>query len=174
MNYQKKAAVGQTIEIPEGLGKFTVNELRTAYNFRGQDLGATFVGTLQQSNGVDVEVVLPLQFPSFDKMGPVFNTNRKDDIVISASGVKAKPLEQRYFTGLQVSRDPGVWVVYTGFILIIVGCFITFFMSHRQICVDVVENGESCRISVCGSANKNKLGNERKVKTIAQSLKDKL
>ena len=174
INYRKKAAVGQTIEIPEGLGKFTVNELRPAYNFRGQDLGATFVGTLQQSNGVDVEVVLPLQFPSFDKMGPVFNKNRKDDIVISASGVKAKPVEQRYFTGLQVSRDPGVWVVYTGFILIIVGCFITFFMSHRQICVDVIENGESCRISVSGSANKNKLGNERKVKTIAQSLKDKI
>ncbi|MBW2410617.1 MAG: cytochrome c biogenesis protein ResB [Deltaproteobacteria bacterium] len=174
MNYQKKVTVGQTIEIPEDLGKFTVNELRPAYNFRGQDLGATFVGTLQQSNGVDVEVVLPLQFPSFDKMGPVFNKNRKDDIVISVSGVKAKPVEQRYFTGLQVSRDPGVWVVYTGFILIIAGCFVTFFMSHRQICVDVVENRESCRISVSGTANKNKLGNERKVKMISQTLKDKI
>ena len=174
MNYQKKAKVGQTIEIPEGLGKFTVTELQTAYNFRGQDLGATFVGTLQQSNGVDVEVILPLQFPSFDKMGPVFNKNRKDDIVISASDVKAKPAEQRYFTGLQVSRDPGVWVVYTGFILIIIGCFVTFFMSHRQICVDIVEDGEYCRIMVSGTANKNKLGNERKVKTMAQLLKDRL
>ncbi|MDX1708875.1 MAG: cytochrome c biogenesis protein ResB, partial [Desulfobacterales bacterium] len=121
---------------------------------------------------VDVEVVLPLQFPSFDKMGSVFNKNRKDDIVISASGVKAKPAEQRYFTGLQVSRDPGVWVVYTGFILIIIGCFVTFFMSHRQICVDIIEDGDICRIMVSGTANKNKLGNERKLKMIAQILSE--
>jgi cytochrome c biogenesis protein len=174
MNYRKKASVGQTIEIPEGLGKFTVNELRPAYNFRGQDLGATFVGTLQQNNGVGVEVVLPLQFPSFDKMGPMFNQIRKDDVIISVSGVKAKPAEQRYFTGLQVSRDPGVWVVYTGFIMIIVGCFVTFFMSHRQICVDIVAEGQNCRILVTGAANKNKLGNERKLKIIAQILKEKL
>jgi cytochrome c biogenesis protein len=170
--YQKNATVGQTIEIPENLGKFTVNEFRNAHNFRGQDLGATFVGTLLQSDGVAVEVVLPLQFPSFDKMGPIFNKTRKDDVIISVSDVKAKPVEQRYFTGLQVSRDPGVWVVYTGFILIIIGCFVTFFMSHRQICVDIIENGNNCRIVVSGTANKNKLGNERKVKTIAQNLSD--
>lgn len=174
MNYQKKTTVGQSVEIPESLGKFTVNEFRTTYNFRGQDLGATFVGTLQQSDGSAVEVVLPLQFPSFDKMGPIFNKSRKDDVLISVSGVKARPVEQRYFTGLQVSRDPGVWVVYSGFILIIVGCFVTFFMSHRQICVDIVDNGENYRISVSGTANKNKLGNERKVKMIAQRLEDKL
>jgi cytochrome c biogenesis protein len=172
MVYRKKAAIGQDVEIPEGLGKFKINEFRKTYNFRGQDLGATFVGTLQQSDGADVEVVLPFQFPSFDRMGPVFNKTRKDDVLIAVSGVKAKPVEQRFATGLQVSRDPGVWVVYSGFILIIVGCFVTFFMSHRQICVEVMADGENCRIMVAGTANKNKLGNERKVKMIAQTLCD--
>jgi cytochrome c biogenesis protein len=172
MNYRKKASVGQTIEIPESLGKFTVTEFRNTYNFRGQDLGGTFVGTLHQRDGVAVEVVLPLQFPSFDKMGPIFNPTRQDDVIISVSGMKAKPAEQRYYTGLQVSRDPGVWVVYTGFILMIVGCFVTFFMTHRQICVDIIEDGENCRIIVSGTANKNKLGNERKVQSIAQTLCD--
>jgi cytochrome c biogenesis protein len=172
MTYRKKAAIGQAVEIPEGLGKFKINEFRKTYNFRGQDLGATFVGTFQQSDGADVEVVLPFQFPSFDRMGPIFNKSRKDGVLISVSGVKAKPAEQRFATGLQVSRDPGVWVVYSGFILIIVGCFVTFFMSHRQICVDVMDDGENCRIMVAGTANKNKLGNERKVKMIAQTLCD--
>ena len=170
MIYQKKAAVGQTIEIPESLGKFTVDEFRGSYDFRGQDLGATLVGTLHQSDGAAVEVVLPVQFPSFDKMGPIFNKTRKDDMLISVSGVKAQPAEERYFTGLQVSRDPGVWVVYTGFILIIIGCYITFFMSHRQVCVDIIESGRNCRIVITGTANKNKLGNERKLKSLAQSL----
>jgi cytochrome c biogenesis protein len=170
MIYPKKAAVGQTIELPESLGKFAVDEFRNSYDFRGQDLGATIIGTLHQSDGSAVEVVLPVQFPSFDKMGPIFNKTRKDDMLISVSGLKAPPAEERYFTGLQVSRDPGVWVVYTGFILIIVGCYITFFMSHRQVCVDIIESGQNCRIVVTGAANKNKLGNERKLKTIAQTL----
>jgi cytochrome c biogenesis protein len=170
MIYEKEATVGQTIEIPEGLGKFIVDEIRNGYNFRGQDLGVTMVGTLHQSDGAAMEVVLPVQFPSFDKMGPIFNKTRKDDVIISVSDVKAEPAEERYYTGLQVSRDPGVWVVYSGFILIIVGCFITFFMSHRQICVDVIESGEKCRIMITGTANKNKLGNERKLKTIAKIL----
>ncbi|NNL74932.1 MAG: hypothetical protein HKO68_01200, partial [Desulfobacterales bacterium] len=170
MIYQKKAAVGQTIKIPEGLGKFVVDEFRNTYNFRGQDLGATIVGTLHQSGGDAVEVVLPVKFPSFDKMGSIFNKTRRDAVVISVSGIKAKPAEVRYFTGLQVSRDPGVWVVYTGFILIIVGCFITFFMSHRQICAEIIKSGDNCRITVTGTANKNKLGNERKIKTIAVIL----
>ncbi len=170
MKYEKKVTVGQTIEVPEGLGKFIVDEFKNTYNFRGQDLGATFFGTLHQKDGTAVEVVLPVQFPSFDKMGPIFNKARKDDVIISVSDIKAKPAEVRYFTGLQVSRDPGVWVVYTGFILIIVGCFITFFMSHRQICVDINESGEKFRIMITGTANKNKLGNEQKLKAIAQIL----
>jgi cytochrome c biogenesis protein len=76
----------------------------------------------------------------------------------------------RYYTGLQVAHDPGVWVVYSGFIFMIIGCYITFFMSHRQICVDIHASGDKCRIMVAGTANKNKLANERKVKKIAHIL----
>lgn len=169
-SYRIKAKIGQKVEIAEGLGNFVVNEFKTSYNFRGQDLGVTFFGTLHQSDGAEVDVVLPIQFPSFDKMGPIFNKTRKGDVVISVSDIKAEPAEVRYYTGLQVSSDPGVWVVYTGFILIIAGCFVTFFMSHRQICVDILESGKKCRIMITGSANKNKLGSEQKLKSIAQIL----
>jgi len=168
--YEKEAALGQTIELPESLGKFTVNEFKNAFKFRGQNLGATIVGTLHQSDGTAIEVALPVKFPSFDKMGPVFDKTRRDDVFISVSDIKAPSVEQRYFTGLQVSRDPGVWIVYTGFILIILGCYITFFMSHRQVCVDIIESGQNCRIVVTSTANKNKLGNERKLKILARTL----
>jgi hypothetical protein len=43
-------------------------------------------------------------------------------------------------------------------------------MSHQQICVDITESGEKSRIVVTGTANKNKLGNERQLKTLAQTL----
>ena len=63
-----------------------------------------------------------------------------------------------------------MWVVYTGFILIIIGCYITFFMSHRQVCVDIIESDPNCRVVVSGTANKNKLGNDRKIRMLAQRL----
>ncbi|MGD8523438.1 MAG: cytochrome c biogenesis protein ResB [Desulfobacterales bacterium] len=172
MIYEKKARIGQPIKIPENLGKFVIDEFRNAFNFRGQDLGAAIVGTLHQTNGVTVEVVLPVKFPSFDKMGPIFNQTRKDDVIISVADINANQTraDVRYYTGLQVAHDPGVWVVYSGFIFMIIGCYITFFMSHRQICVDIHASGDKCRIMVAGTANKNKLANERKVKKIAHIL----
>ena len=91
-------------------------------------------------------------------------------IAVTDVDLKQAAAAVRYYTGLQVARDPGVWVVYSGFILMIIGCYITFFMSHRQICVDVTDAGAKSRIMVAGTANKNKLGNERSVKNIARRL----
>ncbi|MDH3827147.1 MAG: cytochrome c biogenesis protein ResB, partial [Desulfobacterales bacterium] len=76
----------------------------------------------------------------------------------------------RYYTGLQVSRDPGVWVVYVGFILMIIGIYITFFMSHQQIFVDVASLGEKSRTLVAGTSNKNKLGMQKKVTKLSEHL----
>ena len=76
----------------------------------------------------------------------------------------------RYYTGLQVSRDPGVWVVYVGFILMIIGIYFTFFMSHQQICVDVLSQGKKSRIMVAGTSNKNKLGMRKKVTKLSERL----
>jgi cytochrome c biogenesis protein len=172
MIYEKKAAIGRQIDIPENLGKFVITEFNTNYNFRGKDLGGAFVGILYQTDGAQIEVVLPIRFPSFDRMGPMFSKNRKDDVFISVSDVdvKQEPAIARYFTGLQVTRDPGVWVVYAGFILMIIGCYITFFMSHQQICVEVIDKGKKSRVMVAGTSNKNKLANARKISKMAHTL----
>jgi cytochrome c biogenesis protein len=90
---------------------------------------------------------------------------RKGDVVIAIADYLP-----RYYTGLQVSRDPGVWVVYTGFILMIIGIYITFFMSHKQVCVEVTADGKKSRIMVAGTANKNKLGMENKVSNLSEKL----
>jgi cytochrome c biogenesis protein len=90
---------------------------------------------------------------------------RKGEVVIAIADFLP-----RYYTGLQVSRDPGVWVVYIGFILMIIGIYIAFFMSHQQICVEVVSKGKESEIMVAGTSNKNKMGMQKKVTRLSERL----
>jgi cytochrome c biogenesis protein len=157
-NFRQNAVIGQEITLPEGMGKFVVKDYRNAVDFRGQNVGEAFFGTFTPKDESSVFVLLPIQFPSFDRM-------RKGSVVISVAGYK-----QRYYTGLQVTTDPGVWVVYTGFIMIIIGCFITFFMSHQRLCIDVEQKGGKSKVMISGRANKNKLGMDKKIRMLAQKL----
>lgn len=69
--------------------------------------------------------------------------------------------KQMYATGLQVAKDPGVWVVYIGCTMMIVGLFIAFFMSHRRIWLMLDQKGETTSVLMAGSTNKNKNGFEK-------------
>ncbi len=74
------------------------------------------------------------------------------------------------FTGLQVRKDPGVWIVYFGCIAMSIGLFIAFFMSHRKIWVKLIEEKNSTRILVGATANKNRAAFERKIDTLLSLL----
>ena len=156
--YTQKAGIGQALVIPEELGTFVIKSLARSFKFKGHDVGDALIGILTPPAGDPIEVALPLRFPSFDKM-------RKGSVLISV--VENVP---RFYTGLQVNRDPGVWVVYSGFILMIMGCYITFFMSHQQICVELVRTGEKTEVIVAGTANKNKSGMQAGVTGFADKL----
>ena len=52
----------------------------------------------------------------------------------------------------------------------IIGCFITFFMSHQQICVELVRTAKKTEIIVAGTANKNKSGMQARVTGFAGKL----
>lgn len=67
------------------------------------------------------------------------------------------------YTGLQVRKDPGVWIVYFGCIAMAIGLYVAFFMSHRKLWVKVVEGKNSSRVIIGATANKNKVAFERKV-----------
>lgn len=67
------------------------------------------------------------------------------------------------YTGLQVRKDPGVWVVYLGCITISVGLFIAFFMSHKKLWVRLIEEKNSTRIIFALTANKNRQAFETKI-----------
>jgi len=83
-----------------------------------------------------------------------------------------KKEDVRYYSGLEVNKDPGVWVVYSGFIIMIVGCYITFFMSHQQVCIEVTRKSSKSRVLIMGIANKNKIGMQRRMEKMAERLAD--
>ena len=156
--YKNNAKMNQPLQLPEQLGTFELKNFLQSAQFRGHNIGQAFIGILTPPGADPIQITLPLRFPSFDKM-------RKGNLVIAV--VESVP---RFYTGLQVAKDPGVWVVYCGFILMIIGCYITFFMSHQQICLEIVAAGQKSRVIVAGTANKNKIGMESNVDRTAEKL----
>jgi len=156
--YSEKAVVGEPIELPEKMGTFVLEGFESAASFRGQNIGEALRGTLTSGDGGQQAVLLPLRFPSFDKM-------RRGPQIISVGQI-----EQRYFTGLQVTKDPGVGLVYLGFVLMILGCYVTFFMSHQQVCVEVIQKANHSEVVVSGKANKNRMAMQNRVQKLAAKL----
>ncbi len=160
--------IGERQEIPGGLGEFKVQEFQPHLTFGGQDIGAGLQVEVTLAGKAPETILLPLHFPNFDKMrgGALFFT------VTGQQRQTFNPAEkaERYYTGLQVTRDPGVPIVYAGFITMLVGFVISFFMSHQMLAVEIAPKGAGSRITVSGVSNRNKLGMDRKVERLAARL----
>jgi len=158
MIYRRKARMGQPVALPEKLGTFVLSRYLRQADFKGHAIGESFIGTLTREGAPAAHILLPLRFPSFDKM-------RRGAVTIAV----VEPLAG-FYTGLQVNKAPGVAIVYGGFILLIVGCYVTFFMSHQQICIEVSKTGSATHVAIAGTANKNKLGLQARIAKIARRL----
>ncbi len=74
------------------------------------------------------------------------------------------------YTGLQVRKDPGVWIVYLGCVVMAIGLYMAFFMSHKRIWLIASKAKEGTLIRILATANKNRAGFERKVETLVSNL----
>ena len=81
---------------------------------------------------------------------PDFDAQRGGDYIVTLLG-----FDQRYYTGLQVAKDPGVWVVWAGCFLMVAGSMVAFFLSHRRIWVVLSESGGRTVVRIGGSAHRN-------------------
>jgi len=74
------------------------------------------------------------------------------------------------FTGLQVAKEPGVWVVWLGCALMVVGIYGAFLMSHRRIWIRL-QNGH---VTMGGNDSKNQASFEQYFEPLAKKLKKQL
>jgi cytochrome c biogenesis protein len=82
-----------------------------------------------------------------------------------------KGIEERYYTGLQVSRDPGAPLVAAAAVLMMVGLIGTFFSSHRRIWIKIQPAGEKTKISVAARSNKHPVVLDREVRQLTEQIK---
>ncbi len=103
---------------------------------------------------------------------PKFHGNR-----IQNYQVKVDHVEQSRYTGLQVKRDPGVWIVWFGFVAMLVGIGLTFYTSHRKLWIwaePASEEKEWGKVVIAGRTNKNPLAFEQDFNHLCERLQEEL
>ncbi|MDD2364891.1 MAG: cytochrome c biogenesis protein ResB [Desulfuromonadaceae bacterium] len=94
---------------------------------------------------------------------PEVNAQRGDALIFGYEGSNA-----RQYTGLQVAKDPGVWVVWLGCTLMVLGIGIAFFMSHKRVWV-VITKGQA---RIYGNASKNQAAFQMQFEEISDKFKE--
>ncbi len=91
-----------------------------------------------------------------------------EQVSIISSGDKEYEVlvKQMFATGLQATKDPGVWLVYLGCGMLLIGLFICFFLSHKKIWF--IQDGN--QLLLAGTCNKNKPGFEKEFSKISDTL----
>jgi cytochrome c biogenesis protein len=155
--------IGETLFLPEDQGSFLLQGFMPHFEFRGHNLGETFFGRVDLAGETGFQVGLPVKFPTFDKM-------RKGRFTFVVTD-----FEKRYYTGLQVTKDPGVWYVYAGFVLMILGCWVTFFMAHHMflLAIQPMDDGRT-NIVLSGKTNRSARNMNQKLTILAARLENHL
>jgi cytochrome c biogenesis protein len=103
---------------------------------------------------------------------PEFHGNK-----IKNYGVHVIDAQEGYYTGLQVKKDPGVWIVYAGFTAMLIGIALTYYMSHRKLWIWLgpAKTGKGATaIVMAGRTNKNPIAFEKYFNGLCERLENSL
>jgi cytochrome c biogenesis protein len=128
-------------------------------------------GIINRESQGEVTKRLKMWFTDNQGEPSVFWINANQEATIERpSGTYLFNIRQMYATGLQATKDPGIWLVYSGCLLMLVGLYIAFFLSHRKIYVFIQPDENGSRLLFAGEANKNKVGFEYKFLELINKL----
>jgi len=87
--------------------------------------------------------------------------------VSSDSDYSFKFLSILYYTGLQISKDPGISIIWTGCLLMVIGMFLSFYVPYKRLWINLSED----TIEVGGRTYKDRAGFEKEFKRLEILLK---
>jgi len=86
-----------------------------------------------------------------------------------------REMKMGYFTGLEVSHEPGQWLVWGGVLLMGAGLFVAFYMVHMRVWVTAVADARGNLVLwVGGQANKNRDRFEQKFNDLIDGIRTEL
>ncbi len=78
--------------------------------------------------------------------------------------------KEKYMTGLQIKKDPGVWVVWFGCTALILGFTIVFWVPHRKMWLWIGREGKQDVVLLSGQTNKNRIQFEQDFRRLERLL----
>ncbi len=75
-----------------------------------------------------------------------------------------------FITGLQAKKDPGVWIVYAGFFLMMVGLFLVYYFEPRIYWIYLKEENDVTAVTLGAYAKRDREGVKAKIKELANIL----
>ena len=88
---------------------------------------------------------------------------------------EGKDIQMAYFTGLEVSHEPGQWGVWAGVVLMGLGLALVFYFVHARVWVVPVRDARGQRkLWIGGTANKNKDVFEQRFRELAKQIESEL
>ena len=133
------ARKGERVTLPGGGYMQVIDATQDVKAFIPQLSGpAAKIETVSPSGKSESFVVFQ-NYPNADKQ-------RGGELLFTYEGANEK-----FYTGLQVAKDPGVWTVWLGCALMVIGICMAFFLSHKRIWIRVAND----RVTIGGTASKN-------------------
>jgi cytochrome c biogenesis protein len=152
----------ETATLPDGSTMHVIEATDDVSQFVPDLTGAAVQVEMHTPRGATEKVIVYANHP---ELNITYALEHKLGALLQYKGVQKK-----MFTGLQVAKDPGVWIVWLGCMLMVVGIYGAFLMSHRRIWIRLQDG----HVTIGGNASKNQASFEQYFELLAKKLKKQL